>query len=200
MSIYSPIHAADAADVAELPQFDRLERRGVEMRAFIVRSDKTIADVRVLDLSYDGCGIETLTKLAAGEVLTLSILSCGVIRAKVRWCKSRKAGLLFIREKTRRLHRDRCHDRLSVSAELHLRRSGKVGYRVKAFDLSPHGCKCEFVERPRIGEKVWVKFDKLEAIEAQICWIEGSNCGVRFSRAIHPAVFDVLVRWLLPNC
>ena len=57
------------------------------------------------------------------------------------------------------------------------------------FDASPEGCKIEFIERPRIGERVWVKFDGLEALEATVCWIEGHVGGVKFERLLHEAVF-----------
>ncbi len=80
-----------------------------------------------------------------------------------------------------------------MSAEVDLRRAAQNKYRVHIYDLSPHGCKVEFVERPRLEETVWVKFDGLEALEARVCWVEGVAVGVEFQRPLHPAVFDVLV-------
>jgi hypothetical protein len=80
-----------------------------------------------------------------------------------------------------------------LSADIMLRRVGQRGYRVKVFDVSPHGCKAEFVERPRLDEHVWVKFEGLEALEAMICWVRGFEVGLEFENPIHPAVFDMLV-------
>lgn len=82
---------------------------------------------------------------------------------------------------------------MALDAEVALRRSGQRNYRVKLFDLSPHGCKIEFVERPRLDEVVWAKFEGLDALEAMVCWIDGSAGGLEFNRPIYPAVFDMLV-------
>ena len=81
--------------------------------------------------------------------------------------------------------------RVHLSAEVMLRRSGQRGYRVKICDVSPHGCKAEFVERPNLDEHVWVKFDGLDSLEAMVCWIRGFEVGLEFERPIHPAVFDM---------
>ena len=75
-----------------------------------------------------------------------------------------------------------------------LRRNGGVHHRVKLHDISPHGCKVDFVERPELDEHVWVKIDQLEALESVVCWIEDWKVGLEFTRPIHPAVFDTLVR------
>jgi hypothetical protein len=87
--------------------------------------------------------------------------------------------------------------RTAVNAEVLLRRPGQNHYRVRAYDASPFGCKLEFVERPELDERVWVKFDGLGAIEGQVCWVEGFVVGVQYARSMHPAVFDALVPRLL---
>ena len=74
-----------------------------------------------------------------------------------------------------------------------MRRLGKLNYRVHVFDLSPDGCKVELIDRPQIEEKVMIKFHGLEVLEAETCWVEGVTAGLKFVRAIHPAVFDLLV-------
>lgn len=63
---------------------------------------------------------------------------------------------------------------------------------MSVFDLSPEGCKIEFVERPGLGERVWVKFDNLEALEGSVRWVAGHVGGVQFERPLHAAVFDRL--------
>ena len=83
--------------------------------------------------------------------------------------------------------------RAVLDAEVALRRSGQQGYRVRIHDASPHGCRIELVERPRIDERVWVKFEGLDAVEGLICWVDGFVAGVEFVKPIHPAVFDRLV-------
>ncbi len=84
-------------------------------------------------------------------------------------------------------------DRVSLGVEATIRRSGLHGFRVRAFDLSPSGCKIEFIERPAVGERVWVKFDTLEAIEAEVRWVEGHVGGLRFQRPLYEAVFRKLI-------
>ena len=64
---------------------------------------------------------------------------------------------------------------------------------VQVYDISPEGCKIEFVERPRLDETVWVKFEGLDAIASSVCWVEGHTAGVEFDRPMYPSVFDLLV-------
>jgi hypothetical protein len=82
--------------------------------------------------------------------------------------------------------------RLSFAAEVAIRRTGTHGYRVRVFDASPKGCKIEFVERPATGERIWVKFDNLEALEGTVRWVDGHIGGVQFERPLHEAVFERL--------
>ena len=84
-------------------------------------------------------------------------------------------------------------DRVRVNAEVTLRRSGNVSYQVHAYDLSPLGCKLEFVERPQLAERVWIKFEGLGSIEGLVCWTDGFRVGVEFTSPIYPAVFETLV-------
>lgn len=60
-------------------------------------------------------------------------------------------------------------------------------------DASRYGCKIDFVEKPRLDDRVWVKFDGLEALEGLVCWVDGFTGGVEFEKPIHPAVFEMLV-------
>lgn len=83
--------------------------------------------------------------------------------------------------------------RTVLDAEVSLRRSGQHGYRVTVHDASPHGCRIEFVERPSLDERVWVKFEGLDSIEGLVCWVDGFAAGVEFVKPIHLAVFDELV-------
>ena len=84
-------------------------------------------------------------------------------------------------------------ERHALDAEVSLRRPRQLSYRVRVFDASLHGCRVEFVERPAVAEQLWVKFDGLQPLEAEVCWIQGFSAGVNFLQPIHPAVFDRLV-------
>lgn len=83
--------------------------------------------------------------------------------------------------------------RVPLTAEVGVRRSGFHSFRVRVFDASPEGCKIEFVERPSLGERVWVKFDGLEGIEATVRWLDDHIGGVHFELPLHEAVFQQLV-------
>lgn len=92
--------------------------------------------------------------------------------------------------------RTRRAQRMALDAEVILRRAGENNYRVHVYDISPEGCKVEFVQRPNLDEMVWVKFEGLEAMGASVCWTRGPVAGLEFARPIHPAVFDMLVQRL----
>ena len=91
-----------------------------------------------------------------------------------------------------RTPRPRKGTRVGLSASVNLRRTGHFGYRVSILDVSLHGCKVEFVERPQLDEVVWVKIDDLQSLRATVCWTEGFKVGLEFVRPIHPAVFEML--------
>jgi len=59
------------------------------------------------------------------------------------------------------------------------------------FDLSPSGCKVDFVEKPKLGDKLWLKLPGLDALESEVRWLDGFAGGVQFVRAFHPAVFEL---------
>jgi hypothetical protein len=175
----------------------RRERRPVSLRALAIRKDNSTAEILLLDLSYEGCGIETPVQFEAGEAIKLSVLQRGAIDAHVRWCSDGRAGLVFTAEKEgQKRQSPRRSERTSLSADVSLRRLGQNSYRVKVNDLSPDGCKVELVERPRIGEHLLIKFEGLEILDAEVCWLENYVAGLRFEKPIHPAVFDLLLQRL----
>lgn len=176
----------------------RDERRSVELNGYVLRSNKAIVDVKVLDLSYDGCSIATLVPLLPGEKVKLSVLGRGAVATTVLWYKGRRAGLLFETGRISKTNWPRKAERIEIKAEASLRRQGRR-YRVSTLDVTRFGCRCEFVERPAVYERLWIKFDRLDAIEATVCWIEGSSLGLMYLHPIHPAVFEMLLARLDPQ-
>jgi hypothetical protein len=83
--------------------------------------------------------------------------------------------------------------RVALDAEVSTRRSVERSYCTMIHDLSRAGCSLEFVERPRIEESIWIKFEGLEALDSIVRWIEGDRAGVEFVKPLHEAVFDALV-------
>ena len=76
---------------------------------------------------------------------------------------------------------------------MQLRRSGELNYSVHAYDLSERGCKIEFVERPRCGETVWVKFEGLEALESNVRWTGDFTAGLEFVEEMEARVLHLLL-------
>ena len=192
MTDEQPLPCADLA-------VPRDERRSVEINGYIIRSNKAIVDVKLLDLSYDGCAVSTQVPLVPGEKVKLSALGRGASAATVRWYKGRKAGLQFQSEPVSRQRWPRQADRLDISAVATLRRFRRPAYRVTMLDVTRYGCRTEFIERPKIYEHVWIKFDGLDSMESVVCWVEESSLGLMYVNPIHPAVFDMLLGWLQPS-
>jgi hypothetical protein len=164
----------------------------MSLHGHVALEDGRTAEILLLDLSYEGCGIEIPVEVKPGETIKLSVLRRGAIESEVRWYSKGKAGLVFRAEKAAREHRPRGDARLTLTAEVSMRRLGKANFRVGVSDLSSHGCTVGFVERPAVDEPVLIKFDGLEVMEAEVCWVEGHEGGLRFEKPIHPAVFELL--------
>jgi hypothetical protein len=172
----------------------------VTLPAHIICENGEITSADVLDLSYDGCCVETPVELREGSTVKLSVVALGTNDAQVRWYADGKAGLSFaIDSQWEREIKPRKTARIELCADLSLRRVGRQTYRAHVFDISPDGCKVEFVERPRLDELVWVKFESLEAVESAVCWVDGFYGGLKFLRPIYPAVFDLLLARLLDS-
>jgi hypothetical protein len=176
------------------PPLDRRERRPVKLGASATRGNGSIVEMTIVDLSYDGCGVICAEGLIEGEEIEVSVARRGIATAKVCWVDGANAGLSFAIDTVDKdpTSQPRRHERVSVAGEVTMRRAGKLNFRVHIFDLSPDGCKAEFVERPELGEQLWIKFDGIEALEASARWIASSKMGLKFTRSLHPAVFDLL--------
>ena len=97
------------------------------------------------------------------------------------------------RSESQKAPRQRQSARVALMAEVQLRRSGHHHYVVNVYDISPEGCRLEFVERPRIDETLCVKFEGLDPFQSMVCWIEGHAAGLEFARPLYPAVFELVV-------
>ena len=179
----------------------REPRRGVTLSGFAALEDGSTFPVTVLDLSYDGCRIETPIALLPQLKMTISVSRLGALDAVVRWYANGHAGLRFgAHEPPPKVETPRKHQRHTVSAKLSLRRRGGPHYQATMFDLTPAGCKVEFIERPRPDETLWAKFDGLDAIEATVRWVDGNYGGIEFVRPIYLPVFELLLNKLQGGC
>ena len=180
----------------------RRERRSshlLDKLANAILEDGRYADVRVLELTYEGCSIACSAALRIGDKLKLSVHGRGVIEAEVRRYSNGVAGLMFSPEPEERSPWPRRGTRVRVAAAVSLRRTGKIAYHVTVLDVSSFGCKVEFVDRPAMDEHVWMRFPGIEPVEGQVCWIEEPYAGISFVNVIHPAVFDLLLMRLRPR-
>jgi hypothetical protein len=175
------------------PHAERQERRPVRMHGYVALDDGSIAEAVLVDLSYDGCSIETAADLRVDQPVTLSVLRRGAVEAVVRWASDGRAGLHFKALVGEKEQQPRVAERVSVDAEIMMRRLGQNNYRVRVFDLSPEGCRVELIERPREGEQMMLRFEGMETLEAEVCWVNDFVAGLRFEKPFHPAVFDLLV-------
>lgn len=164
------------------------------MSGYALLADGTTLAVKLVDLSYEGCKVRTDHPLASGDRFKLSVFHRGLIGAEVVWCKDGIAGLTFSTyEVPTRAHWPRRSERVPVTADVILRKPGQPNFRVRVLDASMEGCRIEFVDRPEEGDRMWIKFDGLETLEAQVCWVKEFEMGVNFAKPMHPAVFDMVV-------
>lgn len=189
-------HADDECKrVEEGRQSCRPLRRKVELKGVGLLSDGTCFSFSVIDMSYDGCSIEAEIALFPGVKFQMSVLGFrGAVNAMVRWHRDGRSGIEFCAEQSpHREQTPRAHERRKIAGSASLRRMGRKEYQTRLFDLTPNGCKVEFIERPRPGELLWVKLNGLSNLEAAVRWVDGFYGGVEFVRPLHEAIFDSLV-------
>jgi hypothetical protein len=83
--------------------------------------------------------------------------------------------------------------RVSLPAEIVVRRIGGFNFQVALKDISSGGCRVEMIEPCGLGDSLIARLPELEPLGSRVCWAAGAVTGVQFLRPIHPAVFDALV-------
>jgi hypothetical protein len=192
-------HVQVADEEADASIQKRDTRRDVAFEGVGLLEDGTSFRLSLLDLSYDGCKITTDLALFPGLKFKLAVTGfSGTVHAHVVWHKDGQFGISFGScDSEQRPKTPRAYERLLLDAQVLLRRLGRQAYQARLFDLTPNGCKVEFIERPAPGEIVWAKFDQLEAVEAKVRWVHGFYGGLQFVQPIHGAVFDSLIIQLM---
>lgn len=114
----APLASSSLIQLTDRP-LGRRERRSVALHGFAALADGSTAVVKLTDLSYDGCGIETTALLKPGERIHLSVLRLGGISAEVRWCANGHAGLIFDAAQPAQKRRlSRSAERVALTAEV----------------------------------------------------------------------------------
>lgn len=186
------------ADSQQQNPLHRDERRSVEMRGIATLQDNRKIPVVLVNLSYDGCAVESAVPLTEGSALLLATRG-GIIDAEVRWVSGTHAGLHFKTEPfgpIRKIAESAARDceRVSVDLSAKMKRFGRGCCVVPISDVSVTGCKVEFADRPQVGESVFIRFDGLDSIEATVCWVGDRDCGLDFVCPIHPAILELLLQ------
>lgn len=78
----------------------RNERRDVDVPALAYLTDGSSIEVRLTNISYEGCQIEAEATLPIGERLKLALPRLGEISMQVRWALDGKAGARFLLEES----------------------------------------------------------------------------------------------------
>ena len=84
--------------------------------------------------------------------------------------------------------------RVSLVAEVSVRKRFDCRYKVSLLDLSSEGCRVEMVERASPGDMLFISLPGIETIEAEACWADGFVVGVRFKSPLHPSVFAMITK------
>lgn len=90
--------------------------------------------------------------------------------------------------------RERKTERRSVDLDAGLRQRGANGVTVQIVDLSTNGFRASTHLDLYPGKDVWLKLPGIEALHARVAWAEGHWVGCEFTRPLHPAVLDMIVR------
>jgi hypothetical protein len=84
-------------------------------------------------------------------------------------------------------------ERVPIRAAVQFR-AGARRSQVTVSDLSTHGARISFAHVLRAGDQFYLKLPVIEAIEAEVVWVDQFEAGCKFMRPIHPAMFETVVR------
>ena len=86
--------------------------------------------------------------------------------------------------------------RVPLQCEIGFRRHGDARYRIDLIDFSVEGCCISPPVKVEVGERIFLRFAQIEAIQGRVAWIDGWKVGVKFDQPFHPAVFESVVERL----
>ena len=69
-------------------------------------------------------------------------------------------------------------------------RDGTRRERALATDISVSGIRLRTLNPARIGQRFWVKLDRIEAREVTVLWVEGFNAGCAFTQPMAEYVLN----------
>ena len=87
--------------------------------------------------------------------------------------------------------------RMPVAGDVSVRRLGGFGFQVPLRDVSAGGCSIDLVELVDIDDHVIARLPGLEPFGARVVWANARSAGLHFDRAMHSAVFELLLGRLI---
>ena len=89
-------------------------------------------------------------------------------------------------------------ERSEVSLGAALRQRGASGVTIQILDLSTHGFRAATHLELQPGTDIWLKLPGLESLHGHVVWMRGHLLGCEFTRPLHPAVLQMVVRNAAP--
>jgi hypothetical protein len=97
-------------------------------------------------------------------------------------------------------YEDRAEDRKPIIAQALVRPKPHTAQTVHLTDLSRHGCRLALEGHTlRVGEFISMKFGGLEYLQGIVRWVDADEAGIEFTRPLHAAVLDNLLKNDLPD-
>lgn len=89
-------------------------------------------------------------------------------------------------------NQNRKAERVTLRADIDVRRPGDHRYKVNILDFSPEGCRIEIPIYVDEGDSIFISLPGLETIESKVRWKKDWEVGVEFLRPLYPAVFELI--------
>jgi hypothetical protein len=87
--------------------------------------------------------------------------------------------------------------RVTLAANVLVRRLGGFNFEVAVKDISAGGCRVVLLEPCEAGDPVITRLPQIEPLGSRVRWARGTTTGLEFLTALHPAVFDCLLTRLV---
>ena len=105
-------------------------------------------------------------------------------------------GAEYIPEK---LDYGRSMDRQNVLIGVKLRRPGETWFTSRISDLSLGGFRLQSFVKLAPGMDLWIMLPGFEGRKAKVLWSRNHEAGCAFERALHPAIFEHILRMSRPR-
>jgi hypothetical protein len=83
-------------DMREPGQIKRAPRVDTRFSTRLMDSDGNTIDVVIIDISREGCRLETNATLRIGEKVQIEVPKHGSFPAQIRWALGKEAGAVFL--------------------------------------------------------------------------------------------------------